>query len=168
MSGEQLLEALKDARAKEQARLDALAHIRDLRSLRLLALHDALKPQLDVNAAARGLFELNLDPGETPRLWLDMHAHVTMAPDPKTFRLQSGNAAPLLETPDMEEMKRFILQFMAHEVAGAAGPSSLRGSMPKVLQFSMLETILVGLLAFALGLFVALAYALHAGLLELH
>ena len=81
---ETLLEALQDARAKESARLEAVFNVQDLRTLRLMNLHDLIEPELAQNALAKPLFNLNLEPGEIPRLWLGLSSSIVMEPDPKT------------------------------------------------------------------------------------
>jgi hypothetical protein len=116
---ETLLQALQDARAKDTARLEALFNVQDLRALRLSHLNDMIAPELTKNAVARPLFNLNLEPGETPRLWLGLTSSIVMEPDPKTYRLVQMTEATretLFETADAVAMKRFALRHMAFQI----------------------------------------------------
>jgi len=116
---ETLLEALQDARAKESARLEAVFNVQDLRTLRLMNLHDLIEPELAQNALAKPLFNLNLEPGEIPRLWLGLSSSIVMEPDPKTYRLVQMTEAKretLFETADAAAMKGFALRHMAYQI----------------------------------------------------
>ena len=116
---ETLLQALQDARAKDTARLEALFNVQDLRALRLLNLNDMIAPELAKNALARPLFNLHLQPGETPRLWLGLSSSIVMEPDPKTYQLVQMTEAKreiLFETTDAAAMKGFALRHMAFQI----------------------------------------------------
>ena len=116
---ETLLQALRDARAKESARLEAMFNVQDLRTLRLMNLHDMIEPEVSQNALAKPLFNLNLEPGEIPRLWLGLTSSIVMEPDPKTYRLVKMNEATretLFETTDAAAMKGFALRHMAFQI----------------------------------------------------
>lgn len=111
--------ALKKARLAEAAQLDAVLNVKDARSLRLLALRDAVLPALVDHPAAVGLTDLVIQPGETPRLWLDLISSVVIAPDTRIYRLeQERNSARevLYETDDLEDMKANVLRYLAHRV----------------------------------------------------
>ena len=119
MVEETLLHALQDARAKESARLEAMFNVQDLRTLRLMNLHDMIEPEVAQNALAKPLFNLNLEPGEIPRLWLGLTSSIVMEPDPKTYRLANMKEATretLFETTDMVAMKGFALRHMAFQI----------------------------------------------------
>ena len=119
MVEETLVQALQDARAKESARLEAMFNVQDLRSLRLMNLHDLMEPEVAKNALAKPLFNLYLEPGEIPRLWLGLTSSIVMEPDPKTYRLVNMNEATretLFETTDMIAMKGFALRHIASEI----------------------------------------------------
>jgi len=111
--------ALKHARLAEAAQLDAVLNVKDARSLRLLALRDAVLPHVKDHPAAAGLVELNMQPGELPRLWLDLISSVVIEPDTRNYRLeQERNASRevLYETDSLDDMKTHILRYLAHRV----------------------------------------------------
>jgi hypothetical protein len=131
---ETLLQALQDARAKESARLEAMFNVQDLRTLRLMNLHDTIEPELAHNALAKALFNLNLEPGEIPRLWLGLTSSIVMEPDPKTYRLVNMNEAAretLFETTDMVAMKGFALRHMAFQIIEQRRKPSRPVTLPK-------------------------------------
>ena len=78
----QFEQALKQARLAEAAQLEAVLSVKDARSMRLLALRDAVIPHLAAHPAGAGLVDLTMQPGEVPRLWLDLISSVVVAPKP--------------------------------------------------------------------------------------
>jgi hypothetical protein len=111
--------ALKQARLAEAFHLDALINVKDARSLRLHSLRDELLPALKELPAPREFLELNIAPGETPRLWIDLISSVVIAPDTRIYRFEqerSGEREVLKESEDLDEMKHHILRYLAHRV----------------------------------------------------
>jgi hypothetical protein len=79
--------ALKKARVAEAAQLEAALNIRDARALRLESLRDAVQERLGANVQARAFFDLTVQPGVRPKLWIDLISSVVMEPDPRSYRL---------------------------------------------------------------------------------
>jgi hypothetical protein len=108
---------LKRARLAEAAHADALANVRDARDLRLQALRNAVLPRLSGHSDALQYVELAVQPGETPRLWIDLITSVVVAPDTRNFQLQQeqdGGRATLYETDDLDDMADQVLRIIAH------------------------------------------------------
>lgn len=111
--------ALKEARLAEAAHLDAVLDLRDARVLRLETLRETLQPQLKMNSEGNSFFELSVQAGEKPKLWLDLISAIEMEPDPKTYRLMQGKQGArecLLETQDANQMAAFALKYLAHRL----------------------------------------------------
>jgi hypothetical protein len=111
--------ALKAARLAEAAHFEALMNIRDAATLRLQVLKDDLEPIVEARREADAFIDLALVPGTPPRLWIDMVAYVTMAPDPRTYRLCQDTASGqkvLLETTDRSEVADRVTAYIAHRL----------------------------------------------------
>lgn len=158
-----LKEALRQARIAEAAHYEAALQLRDSKTIRL----QLLKDDLDVAAAAAdGFVDLALEPGDPPKLWIDLITHVVMEPDHRTYRLQQDQQAGrevLLETDDRAAMTEAIKKHMAHQMvirerqaAGAipsvpvAGHSAMTVVLA-VLSGAVLGAALLMLVAMSLG-----------------
>lgn len=110
--------ALKSARLAEAAHLDALLALKDAKALRLDLAREKILKGLPQDATGRGLIELKLFPGESPRLFLDLLTSVEMADDGKTYVLQqdmeSGRSV-LMETSDADALTAHVLKLFAHK-----------------------------------------------------
>ncbi|MDE2384602.1 MAG: hypothetical protein KGO53_08285 [Alphaproteobacteria bacterium] len=155
----------------EAAQLDAVLNLRDARSLRLGALRDAVLPLLKGNDSAVELFELNLQDGEKPRLWIDLISAVEMEPDPKTYRLvqqRDGARETLLETAQLDEMRDYLVRFLAHRVVAqerhAAGLSHLL--KPGKRGYSLFALVYAWFTGLMFGVLSLVAWALAVGRLK--
>ena len=86
--GEQpLREALRQARIESAERTGVIVDLRDAEIARLELLNDALDPLFNDIADDVELFDRGIGrSGETPRLWIDVVAHVDMGRDKRTYR----------------------------------------------------------------------------------
>jgi hypothetical protein len=95
--------AIRRARIEEAERSAASADLRAGELARLDLLREALVPLYDQLPPGADMFDLALVPGEKPRLFVDIVAHVEMSRDGKTYRLlqtlRTGRML-LLETAD--------------------------------------------------------------------
>jgi hypothetical protein len=111
--------ALKEARLAEAAYLDATLDLHDARVLRLELLRNIILPQIKNHSEAHTFFNLNVQAGERPRLWLDLISAIEMEPDPKNYRLMQGKEATrecLYESRNPEQMASFVLKYLAHRM----------------------------------------------------
>jgi hypothetical protein len=116
---DQLTIALKEARIAQASYLDALLDLRDAKSLRLDALRAAVAPTLADHPDARELFNLNLQDGQSPKLWVDLISSVVMEPDPRTYRLvqdRDSQRETLFESPDVNQMTAYLTRYLAHRL----------------------------------------------------
>lgn len=111
--------ALRQARVAEAAQLEAVMNIRDARALRLESLRDAVKTKLGSNEQAIALFDLIVQPGAKPKLWVDLISSVVMEPDPRSFRLiqdREKNSEIVFETTSEAEMVNYLTRYLAHRL----------------------------------------------------
>ena len=167
-----LTTALKEARLAEAARFDAMARVHDARILRLEALRDSVLPELSGWPQLGALFEINIQDGEMPRLWIDLISQVVMEPDPKSYRLlqtTENGRETLLETSDAEQMKRFMVRYIAHRAVAqeraVAGKS--RADATRQTGYSFGELIYVWATGVLFGVLGLAAYALATGIIKL-
>lgn len=167
----QLTQALKDARLTEAAQLDAVLNLRDAKALRLEVLRTTVLPTLADHPEARRLFDLNVQPGAQPRLWLDLISSVVMEPDPRTYRLvqdHDGARDTVFETSKLEQMAEFTTRYLAHRMvahdrtatrnAGAVGG--------KADGYSLAALVYVWVTGCAFGVLGLLAIAISLGKLH--
>ncbi len=112
-------QALREARRAEAAHRDALQNVSDAKALRLIDLQERLIQTLPDNDNIRRLLELRLEPGEEPRLFIDLVTSVSIDPDAHTFRLvqdRDSRRDTLLETGNAADMCRHILKYVAHRL----------------------------------------------------
>ena len=76
-----LREALRQARIEAADRTGVVVDLRDAEVARLEILNEALDPLFREIPDQIDLFDRGISQGETPRLWLDVVAHVAMGRD---------------------------------------------------------------------------------------
>ena len=112
-------QALREARRAETAHRDALQNVSDAKALRLIDLQERLIQALPENSDVLNLVDLRFEPGEEPRLFVDLLASVAIEPDAHTFRLSQDRdyrRETLLDTGSADEMVRHILKYVAHRL----------------------------------------------------
>ena len=81
-----LREALRQARIEAADRTGVVVDLRDAEVARLEILNDALDPLFNEIPGQIDLFDRGISQGETPRLWIDIVAHVVMGRDKRQYR----------------------------------------------------------------------------------
>jgi hypothetical protein len=81
-----LRDALRQARIEAADRTGVVVDLRDAEVARLEILNEALDPLFAQIPAQVDLFDRGLSQGETPRLWIDVVAHVLMGRDKRIYR----------------------------------------------------------------------------------
>jgi hypothetical protein len=81
-----LRDALHKARIEAADRTGVVVDLRDAEVARLEILNEALDPLFAQVPERIDLFERGISQGETPRLWIDVVAHVLMGRDKRTYR----------------------------------------------------------------------------------
>src|SRR5262249_26658896 len=78
--------ALRKARIEAADRTGVVVDLRDAEVARLEILNEALDPLFAQVPADIDLFDRGISQGETPRLWIDVVAHVVMGRDERSYR----------------------------------------------------------------------------------
>ncbi len=81
-----LRDALRKARIEAADRTGVVVDLRDAEVARLEILNEALDPLFAQVPAEIDLFDRGISQGETPRLWIDVVAHVVMGRDKRIYR----------------------------------------------------------------------------------
>jgi hypothetical protein len=81
-----LRDALRQARIEAADRTGVVVDLRDAEVARLEILSDALDPLFAQVPDSVDLFDRGISQGETPRLWIDVVAHVLMGRDKRIYR----------------------------------------------------------------------------------
>ncbi|MFO1121274.1 MAG: hypothetical protein U1F47_02965 [Hyphomicrobiales bacterium] len=164
-----LTQALRAARQAEAAHFEAVAALRDAKSIRLLLLKDDLVPAVQSLPGAQHLFDLAVNSGDSPRLWIDLITYVVMEPEPRVYRLmedrQSGREI-LFESEDRAHMAERVREIMAHRLVSRERQVASATSISMSPGFSTSSMILAWLAGFALGALALLAVAMSLGKIE--
>src|SRR5471030_3536091 len=81
-----LRDALRMARIEAADRTGVVVDLRDAEVARLEILNDALDPLFAQVPEQVDLFDRGISQGDTPRLWVDVVAHVVMGRDKRIYR----------------------------------------------------------------------------------
>jgi hypothetical protein len=81
-----LRDALRKARIEAADRTGVVVELRDAEVARLEILNEALDPLFAQVPEQVDLFDRGVSQGETPRLWIDVVAHVVMGRDKRIYR----------------------------------------------------------------------------------
>lgn len=168
---QELIKALREARLASAAKLDATLGLSDARALRLDALRAELAPMVAANADAKALFDLNIQAGEAPKLWLDLISSVVMEPDPRTYRLvqdQDNRRETLFESTRINEMSAHIVKYLAHRIVAhekmARGLSPMNDKIQKA--YSTVDLVYVWITGAAFGVLGLMIVAMLLGKLN--
>src|SRR5438552_18898871 len=82
-----LRDALRQARIEAADRTGVVVDLRDAEVARLEILNEALDPPFAQIPEQVDLFDRGISEGDTPRLWIDVVAHVVMGRDTRMYRV---------------------------------------------------------------------------------
>ena len=118
--GLSLREAIRAARVEAAEHTGVIVELRDASLARLSMLNEILDPIFaDVPLEHADLFDRGLMPGETPRLFVDMVAHVTLGRDRRTYRfLQDSRAGRrvLAESTNPNDIADAVTRYVARRL----------------------------------------------------
>ena len=128
-----LRDAVREARIESAERSGVVVDLRDAELVRLELLNEALDPLFSDIPNEVELFERGISQGDTPRLWVDVVAHVAMGRDKRLYRFVQDTRfgrKVLAESFESGEIVAAVMRYVAHrlverERALAEGPNVL-------------------------------------------
>lgn len=114
-----LREALRRARIEAADRTGVVVELRDAEVARLEILNDALDPLFAQVPEKVDLFDRGISQGETPRLWIDVVAHVLMGRDKRIYRFVQDTRfgrIVLAESHDVAVMVDAVTDYVARRL----------------------------------------------------
>jgi hypothetical protein len=166
-----LRDALRQARIEAADRTGVVVDLRDAEVARLEILNDALEPLFAQVPEQVDLFDRGISQGDTPRLWIDVVAHVVMGRDKRIYRFVQDTRfgrIVIAESHDVAAIVDAVTDYVArrmiereHALVATPAPEPVTDDKPRRSGF---WTFLLGFLAGAIALF---AVALFAALRNL-
>jgi hypothetical protein len=114
-----LRDALREARLESAERSGVVVDLKDAEMARLELLNEALEPIFEEIPEQIDLFDRGISRGDTPRLWIDMLAHVAMDREHRVYRFtQDTRHGPrvIAETASVDDMAREITRYVARRM----------------------------------------------------
>src|SRR4051795_7548709 len=153
-----LRDALRQARIEAADRTGVVVDLRDAEVARLEILNDALEPLFAQIPDQVDLFDRGISQGDSPRLWIDMVAHVLMGRDKRIYRFVQDTRfgrIVIAESHEVAAIVEAITDYVARrmierEHALVSAARSLVSERPRRRGFWI---FVLGFLAGALALF---------------
>ena len=114
-----LNEAMREARIEAAERSAVIVDLRDAEVARLELLNEALDPLFAEIPKNVELFDRGISQGETPRLWVDVVAHVEMGRDKRQYRFVQDTRygrAVLAEGYEVPEIAGAMTRYVARRL----------------------------------------------------
>ena len=114
-----LRDALRKARIEAADRTGVVVELRDAEVARLEILNEALDPLFAQVPEKVDLFDRGISQGETPRLWIDVVAHILMGRDKRIYRLVQDTRfgrIVLAESHDVPVMVDAVTDYVARRM----------------------------------------------------
>ena len=164
-----LRDALRKARIEAADRTGVVVDLRDAEVARLEILNEALDPLFAQVPERIDLFDRGISQGETPRLWIDVVAHIVMGRDKRIYRFVQDTRfgrIVLAESHEVGAIVDAVTDYVArrmvereHALAPTAPP---KPAVAQKRRRGGFWTFVLGFLLGALALFgLALFAALH-------
>jgi hypothetical protein len=165
-----LRDALRQARIEAADRTGVVVDLRDAEVARLEILNEALDPVFTEVPDAVDLFDRGISQGVTPRLWIDVVAHVVMGRDKRIYRFVQDTRygrKVLAESHDVPAIVKAVTDYVARrmverEQALVSTEVSENDANAKPRRRGSFWTFVLGFILGAIALFaLALYAALH-------
>ncbi len=129
-----LKEAVREARIEAAERSGVVVDLRDAEVARLELLNEALDPVFVDIPTDVDLFDRGISHGDTPRLWIDVVAHVEMGRDKRQYRFVQDTRygrAVLAESYQVPEVAQAVTRYVARRLVERE--RALAGDAPRGL-----------------------------------
>ena len=103
-----LRDALRKARIEAADRTAVVVDLRDAEVARLEILNEALDPLFSEIPDTVDLFDRGISRGDTPRLWIDVVAHVVMGRDKRIYRFVQDTRFGRIVLAESHEVKAIV------------------------------------------------------------
>jgi hypothetical protein len=163
-----LRDALRQARIEAADRTGVVVDLRDAEVARLEILNEALDPLFAQIPEQVDLFDRGISQGDTPRLWIDVVAHIMMGRDKRIYRFvqdtrfgriviaESHDVAPLVDAVTDYVARRMIEREHALVATPAPAPVVIEKRRRSGFWTFALGFVLGALALFGLALFATL------------
>lgn len=114
-----LKDAVRDARIEAAERSGVVVDLRDAALARLELLNEALDPLFKDVPDNVDLFDRGVSRGDTPRLWIDVVAHVEMGRDRRQYRFVQDTRygrAVLAESHEIPDIVQAVTKYVARRL----------------------------------------------------
>lgn len=114
-----LRDALREARIEAAERTGVVVELRDAELARLEILNEALDPVFAEIPSTVEFFDRGISQGDTPRLWVDMVAHVVMGHDKRIYRFVQDTRfgrTVIAESHDVPTIVKAVTQYVARRL----------------------------------------------------
>src|SRR4051812_9327913 len=109
-----LRDALRKARIEAADRTGVVVDLRDAEVARLEILNEALDPLFAQIPDSVDLFDRGITQGETPRLWIDVVAHVVMGRDKRVYRFVQDSRFGRIVIAESHEVAAIVEAVVAY------------------------------------------------------
>jgi hypothetical protein len=169
-----LRDALRKARIEAADRTGVVVDLRDAEVARLEILSEALDPLFAQIPDSVELFDRGISQGDTPRLWIDVVAHIAMGRDKRIYRLLQDTRfgrTVLAESHDVDTMVQAVTDYVARrlierEHALVATPPAAVAEPEVVMEKPRRSRFWMFALGFVFGALALFGLALFASLRE--
>jgi hypothetical protein len=103
-----LRDALRQARIEAADRTGVVVDLRDAEVARLEILNEALDPLFKQIPDRVDIFDRGISQGDTPRLWIDIVAHVVMGRDKRQYRFVQDTRFGRLVLAESHEVPKLV------------------------------------------------------------
>ncbi len=167
-----LRDALRQARIEAADRTGVVVELRDAEVARLEILNEALDPLFAEVPEQVDLFDRGVSQGETPRLWIDVVAHIVMGRDKRIYRFVQDTRfgrIVIAESHDVPVIVDAVTGYVARrmierEHAMVATPAAAEPVVEKKPRRRGFGMFVLGFLLGAVALFGLALYAALRGL----
>jgi hypothetical protein len=136
-----LKDAVRQARIEMAERTAVIVDLRNAEIARLELLDEALAPVFAEIPERVELFDRGITPGDPPRLWIDMIAHVVMGRDKRSYRFVQDTRygrRVLAESSDVAEIAKAVTNYLARRLVERE--RVLEGDTGMLVQDALLAT----------------------------
>jgi len=162
-----LRDALRQARIEAADRTGVVVDLRDAEVARLEILNEALDPLFAQIPEPVDLFDRGISEGDTPRLWLDVVAHVLMGRDKRIYRFVQDTRfgrIVIAESHDVAAIVDAVTDYVARRMVEREHALAATPAKPLVIDKPRRGGFWIFALGFVVGAVALFALALFAAL----